>query len=368
MNGPCIERMLEQYTAIQQAMEQLRGANATAQNLHAFIFEPLNKCYLQFLSFILPLIENINGFFQTEEVIFPEVYNRIETDMIDLLFCFMDEDHVDEVGVAELDFTNDEHLLEHANYRIGDQTRILVEALPEAQQDEFYGVVTNYLFALAREMSVRLETPWRPYKCLQALLPHNALSQKFHDEHPDVMNQIIDLFPRAITGNPQEVEEKIALIRQEWDEMSGADLFNFQIDVRTDSFWDQVKLCRDDENEEEFSFANLGIFVMNILYIGPTTAEVERVFSDERLTKPPRRCRLHFETLRALLQTRYYLRLQGCKDTLKGFVPNERMIELIVARDYSTTNDDGEGIVADLVRELLVPNVVENFIEEEVEE
>lgn len=74
--------------------------------------------------------------------------------MIDLLFCFMDEDHVDGFGVAEMNLTNDEHLLEHANYRIGDETRLLVQVLPEDEQNVFSGVITNYLISFLFRIDV----------------------------------------------------------------------------------------------------------------------------------------------------------------------------------------------------------------------
>lgn len=77
------------------------------------------------MSFILEVPEDFNGWMQTEEVIFPEVFNRICEDFKDILICYMREYYVQHANLVVIDVEDPQQFLPYDDMRIGDEDRRL---------------------------------------------------------------------------------------------------------------------------------------------------------------------------------------------------------------------------------------------------
>lgn len=67
-------------------------------------------------------------------------------------------------------------------------------------------LIWQCLIRLATEWVDRLVIPWGPYRCVEALFMHNALSVEYRAKNPEAIQDLAFLFPRAA---PQKVDVQV---------------------------------------------------------------------------------------------------------------------------------------------------------------
>lgn len=75
--GPAVKRVEEQWPAIIKALEFLRSEEKASEILRVMEI-PSTRYWLKFLYNALTPVENLNGSLQTNDAIFPRIYDRIE--------------------------------------------------------------------------------------------------------------------------------------------------------------------------------------------------------------------------------------------------------------------------------------------------
>lgn len=121
---PAIIRVEEQMLAIDATLAE-NPNNPQAMNLLMLKRSPIIRCLIPFFIFIWEVVEDLNGWLQTEEVILPEVFARITDDFKDILSCYMDPDYVQNANLLEIDTEDATHFVADNDMRIGIEARQL---------------------------------------------------------------------------------------------------------------------------------------------------------------------------------------------------------------------------------------------------
>lgn len=196
---------------------------------------------------------------------------------------------------------------------------------------------------------------------LQNRLPTNfVLLEKMKILHPESIKNRVYKLPitdlvKEFSDNPQ----KITQIENQWDNLTNIKWMNV---TSSEDFWNEVSKYCDCCNENPFR--ELSEFALNLLSLLYSNADVERVFSQMNLVKNKLRNRMSADTVNAILDIRYGLKRSEQCCHVYNF-PEEVISQIGTPQTYksnqsgkndfqrSTSNDDAENEVCDLMVELL---------------
>ncbi|KAJ8674597.1 hypothetical protein QAD02_005859 [Eretmocerus hayati] len=235
--GPATDILIENWEPVRVTLgiisQDVNHAVANrAAGLLARMDNPGTKAYQLFLNYILPTIENLNGWMQTNEVVIPEVYSKIKEAYLDVLDCLIDRYHLRMTPVEQIDPEDPNLYRNPLHIDVGEECVLeLIRIGPVA--NELLVHFQNYLARLATEMCVRLERYWRNHAILECLLPTNAISADYHAQNEGIIRQVMERFPRALHGINAE------LVEQEWELLVERHP-DFIPGMKTDTFWSRV--------------------------------------------------------------------------------------------------------------------------------
>ncbi|KAJ8671229.1 hypothetical protein QAD02_002488 [Eretmocerus hayati] len=194
--APAVDTLLTNWIPVRAVLQNItedinRVAARNAAALLARMDNPMSKALHLFLNHILPSMDNLNGWMQTNRVVLPEVYPKIKAVLLDILNCSLDRFYLATSRVEEIDPQNEAY---HRPLRF---TTVGPECTIELGQLNDRGVDINpilqrmrlYLVTLATQIATRLEQPWRSYSILECLLPINAISAQYHQGNPGIILQ-----------------------------------------------------------------------------------------------------------------------------------------------------------------------------------
>ena len=150
--GRCINRIIVQWQPIVDTFEQLSENDVTARQLLNKMTDPVTKCYQCFLNYILPTVENLNGWLQTERVILPEVYSQVKDALLDILDCYIDENYLSVTNISEIEMDNPIFFKNIHDIDIGHDAVELAAQLNQEQWENFMSDCLNYLEELAKQI------------------------------------------------------------------------------------------------------------------------------------------------------------------------------------------------------------------------
>ena len=174
--GPCVNRILNQWVPISNVLDRMSHDNDVARRLCNIFDNTTTKCYLMFLNYILPMMENLNGWLQGEQVLIHIVYHRIEATYLDILKHFLQNEYVDNTDVNDINLDDETNYKDLNELEVDDTVMNVVLNLDEEEWNTLMINFRNYFVCLARHLRHRLLMPWYQYRILNCLLPSNPLS------------------------------------------------------------------------------------------------------------------------------------------------------------------------------------------------
>lgn len=148
-----VERILEQYKALQSYfhLEKFKDVlNET--NISNYLDDPKNKLHLEFLTFILPTIVNVNLEFQSETPKLYLLYDQIASAYNFILQCYIKRNILNNTDISVLQYRNPENYLPSENIYLGPAVAVAFQnnVLTVQDKDIFQTNCLSFLVECAR--------------------------------------------------------------------------------------------------------------------------------------------------------------------------------------------------------------------------
>lgn len=291
----CVDRMLEQYSALKLYFQGEYLIDSNAEEIYDQLSDPLNKLYLQFLSYALPILTDLNLEFQSDNPKVQYIYSKVETACRTILDNYIEPNYFKATDVTNIQYKNPANFTKLEDVYLGAQCMLDLSTgnlgLSSQQIQIFRTNCLNFYVECAHQMFNRF--PFHT-ESMQILRHLNFLDWKLITK-----TQSISAAAHAFKNL---LDLDIVALDREWRQIR-----NTEIDV-TDhetllSYWRKVKkLKKGDESAEAFPLINK--FISFIFTLPHSTACVERIFSAVNLNKTKIRNRLEADTLTGLLQSK----------------------------------------------------------------
>lgn len=276
-----------------------------AKHILEHLSNHLNEMFLNFLSFILPLVNNLNKLFQSENPTIHILYSQMERLTRTILECFIKSSCLRNSKLDTIEYKNPSNFVNLEDLYLGANVQLCLKKtkLNREQENLFYLSCLNYYVELTTQIFKRFDFKNEALKLCQYLDPQNVIVDQNKTIFP-----LVNLFPHLVP------EKDVQLIDSEWREMKNlnfTDLFDInEIKViNVETFWKTVfKTKRADDTK---AFPYLEDFVYSMLSLSVSSANVERTFSVINLNKTKLRNRLNNVTLSGILLTKEYLKVRS---------------------------------------------------------
>lgn len=264
---------------------------------------PIYKMYFLFLSYILPLVNQINLEFQSAK---PKLFTfnyKVYSLFKNITKNYMNKVYIDSCNTMEnIDPSNEAEFLELGKIYVGAKCQIYTDtiALSGNELKAFRQRCLQYYIELCIQIKNRFSKFTENYKSFEILNPRLVVSgtqnitpllQQFHflttfENIENIANEF-----RMIGDLPRETIEKLGSLDFE-------------------QFWFKIINMANELNEK--MFPNLSAFISNILCFPHSSAAVERIFSQMNLIKSKTRNSLSVETCSSLLHCKALLENENC--------------------------------------------------------
>ncbi|XP_018403791.1 PREDICTED: uncharacterized protein LOC108780510, partial [Cyphomyrmex costatus] len=116
-----IKRVLEQYDALKLYFQSqyLSDKIQASENIHKKLQDPLNKLYLEFLEYILPVFTNMNIEFQAETPKIHLLYDNISSAYKTILECYIKKEILASKDISEIQYRNPRNFVPIDNLYLG---------------------------------------------------------------------------------------------------------------------------------------------------------------------------------------------------------------------------------------------------------
>lgn len=298
-----VSRILEQWPALQLFFNQkyLEERLLAAEQVHNGLNDPFVKLYFLFLNFVLPKVNALNQYFQSNKVLVAHLYNALKEKFMELLMYYMDPKYIRTTDLSRIDPENETYFLPNRNIYLGVEILNYLNK-PEIQSNResvayFYERCKDFLKILCKEIKLRFDFDDPVLSQLHVFTPKNAISFEIRNQYPS-LHKILKSLHRFYSN------DRVQLIDDEWRSLpryifpDGAIDINDDIDV----FWG--KLFKFVNENGDAVFKNLSEFVLNVLSLPHSNAACERIFSVANAIKTKSRNRLITKTMNGILLSR----------------------------------------------------------------
>lgn len=243
------------------------------------------KCYFLFLSYILPIINNLNKEFQSESSRLPYLYASIKTNFLLILSNFVKREYIN--NNVEIDYKNKANLIDISKIFIGSKAEIFLKAnLTDSEIYELKSNVLNFYVEFLDQLKHRFDFKREDIKLLNIITPPRVISS----ENLDILPLILE-FSSLVECDPDFIVTEWNLLRLSETSLSP--------DLSIDMFWKNVSAIKNGLNEH--CFENLVKFVFNLLSLPHSSAAAERKFSSLSLIKSKLRNKLEINTINSIM-------------------------------------------------------------------
>lgn len=303
-----VARCLEQYDAVFKSLEaQSRLENKTAREKNGSATSILNKMkslwtklYLHFLDFVLPIINEKNRLFQSEEPKIHQLHGQMDSLFKTICRMYLKEDYVDRMDIEDLDFSlgknNEENLEPLRNLDLGPVVTVelmkLASNFPVSEIEKFRSCCRNFFVVFLEELYKRFPFKEPSVKLIRQLGFIDPVNLK------DTKNihMVADFFKKNVVD-----------VHAEFRKLK--DIFRHKCDTDIITFWRKVEAEVRADGSSEFPLI-LDI-VRRARVLPHTSADVERVFSCINMNKTKMRNRTENELLTGILHGKELVKNQS---------------------------------------------------------
>ncbi|XP_054746788.1 zinc finger protein 862-like [Anastrepha obliqua] len=186
------------------------------------------KCYFLFLTYILPIINNLNKDFQSESSRLPYLYSNMKSIYLLIINNFVKHDVC--IKETNIDFRSESNQKPLRDIFVGTKAEIfMTKHLSEDDIIEVKRNILSFYVELLNQINNRFDFNREDIKMLQIITPAKVLSQEDLQILPLILtfSELVDCDPDQITS--------------QWNLLRLSDV-NLSADMDIDTFWS--KLCR----------------------------------------------------------------------------------------------------------------------------
>lgn len=315
-----VQRILDRYDALRIYFGFITNIGQVEKSKVLSIYEALNnpstKLYLTFLSYSLNLVNQMNKLFQSETPEIQILHSSITRLFRTILDNYFKGEYMRELtDLSDIEFEpkNYERL---DNVYVGTAAEMLIKeyvklnTMAVDQLNEFKLNVMRFYVTLSHQILKRFNFDDPIMKNLSILDPVNVINRKHRSILP-----LLENFAHIVP------EEKFQELDEEFREIRNIDFSTYSKHDTSDvnEFWGKVlstKRCGDD-----IAFPQLRQFIPSLLALPHSSAAVERLFSDYNLNKTKTRNRLDISTMRGILATKNYVKMNSEDNGLVAISP-----------------------------------------------
>lgn len=317
----CCSRVLEQYDPLTEYSRLLcfEDPSITNDQIFSTITNKFTKIYLEFMAYILHMLNAFNKMFQSES---PLLY-KLKPSVIDLLknICcnFMEPSYVKTINLLHSDnYRNPRHLVSNDKLYLGIAAHESIQDLKKDPNfdhktlNDFYSSCLKFYLRLVKEIKQRFTFEDELFNIVAILDPKYA--QAYEQKS---LGNVLNRF--SFLNN--FVHKQI--LDNEWRSHALLDHSSLGLNstLPAEHYWTKVFELKNAGGTE--IYPNLKV-VMNFLLILPfSNASVERLFSDLNNVKTDLRNKLKTDTVAAILATKDSIKNQG---GIFKFTPTDKMI------------------------------------------
>ncbi|CAH1379246.1 unnamed protein product, partial [Tenebrio molitor] len=260
---------------------------------------PINKCYLLFLEFVLPYLVDLNVEFQSECPKVHVLYQRMSLLYRTILEFYMKVNYVKTTNIDVIEYRNPRYFLNLNEMYLGPKLAVEFAThgkYTETEKEEFRKRCLDFYIECISQINKRFLFQSNFVKSLKLL--------EFMD--PKKIESIASLGPIAISF-PIFVNDMNDLDK-EWRLLKASQIHN-NTSKDVIEFWNEVREQRKGDDSE--TFPHLNKLIRYIFTLPHSSASVERIFSQINLNKTKIRNQLSAESLTGILHTKRYISSQG---------------------------------------------------------
>lgn len=296
-----VQRILQKYDPLKAYFQLMQNSTDDVTKIKASailktLTNPVTEIFLEFLNYILPIINQLNRLFQSESAqiqnLLPEVKRLVSV----ILASFVQKSHLTNYKdkLNQIRFQDPRFYLPQDQVYLGCKADLLLKQNISANDIAY---VKNkcllFYIELTKQIFSRFNFEDPILINVQILNPENVISGENRSIGP-----LANLFPNLISN------DRLQDIDTEWRELLCLDLDKFDSD-NGEQFWKQVLTTK--RGDGNIAFPILSKFIFEILSLPNSSAAVERVFSAINLNKTKVRNRLITSTLEAILLSKDYI-------------------------------------------------------------
>lgn len=290
-----VKRMLEQYDALLLFFtdivfsERLLIAEAILTRLK----DPLTKCFLEFLEFVLSFFNNMNKEMQSSHPKIHKIYGNLIATYKTILECFIKRDVLITTPPEKINFKDPHNYYPLADIYLGAKVAISEIKLINDQKHMLRTRCLDFFVESCVQINSRFDFNNDIFKNLSIIDPVNVVAGAIPSIVPLAQN-----FPNLITGN------EIQILDNEWRLLRNTTI-DFDPTGSIEHFWVSIRnKCFGDNSP---MFRTLSNFVLKLLCLPHSSANVERIFSQVNLLKTKQRNKLSTCSIVGLLHSKTYL-------------------------------------------------------------
>ena len=274
-----------------------------------YVYECLNDDrtlpLLNFLNFILPIVNNMNRLFQSESSQIFRLRSSMENLFRTVADCFIKDSHLKSLKDMSKVRLDPRHFKDLSEIYLGPENHLNREALERdmgtAKLEQLRKKCLNFFYTLSKEILKRFDFGSKQLKSMAALDPYNMINSKEHSNYPS-LSELACLFPKLFEGHSMaELDIQYRQARQ-------LDFSSWTKEERDnpDEFWQRIWQMKNNSGEPIFPALNK--FSVNLFSLAHGNAAVERMFSQINLNKTKIRNRLSTKTIIGIMLTKDFVR------------------------------------------------------------
>ena len=262
--------------------------------------DPMTKPILEFLNYILPLVNRLNRKFQSEFSEYVIIYEEMKSLYLLLLNNLCGDKYIGNLKtIIATDF--EDHILPRQKIYVGlaAEESIASGGMDEVRKKIFRDICCSFYVELFKQVRKR-------FNFNDSTLKMSAMMNPLTLERLPDLSQVLQGFPSFYAEkNRQELENKIRDLKMKLI----CKEVKIDASLGTEECW--TKLLNVVRANGKLAFPLLRLFVSNFLIIPHSSAAVERFFSQHNLNKTKVRNRLSTGMLDAILQAKSYIKNVG---------------------------------------------------------
>lgn len=266
-----VERILEQWNPLQLyfVREWVQHRLIASECIVTQLNDCSTKLFYQFLQWVLPKFVKLNEYFQSERVIIAHVYDVVCDTYKDILLSYLQPNYVHKTELHNIDPNNISQFIDMKHLYFGIRVMQNIDKLNQKQRDDFCIRCRQFLIVSASEIKKRFDLSD------DILSKMSMFDKDYSKAKPASIFPLIKSLPRILDPQDIELTQKID---DQWRLYCRSEINCEETSI--DKYWYKISQT---QMSNEYTFKELGNFVLNLLVIPHSNAACERVFSKVNL-------------------------------------------------------------------------------------